>query len=273
MKLIHAHKLQQIWNLLEFELLNRGCAELDSSWSYVYACPAFSRLYYTLDGSGWVELQGQRAELHAGTVCLIPARSPVRCGCPERMTQLYFHISARTCDGYDLFSRCSRILELPAPDAAGLGALFTSGRMLDGALLKNRIEADLWRLIAEGGLEDSLLASRSAFLERVFAAVRQNLNARLKISDVADMLSLPESTLVKRFHREFGITLGRYIDEMLYQEIVRLLHVSDLSIGQIADRLGFCDQFYLSRFFKKYQSESPARYRARTRSLMPDGAR
>ena len=60
--------------------------------------------------------------LRPGRIYLLPAGLDLSYCCPERMTQLYFHITARTQDGYDLFSRLGRMLELPSEaDAAALG--------------------------------------------------------------------------------------------------------------------------------------------------------
>ena len=70
-----------------------------------------------------------------------------------------------------------------------------------------------------------------------------------------------DNTFTKRFRKEYGIPLGRYMDEMLHQQICHLLASTDLSIGQIADALGFCDQFYLTRFFTARQGISPRQYR------------
>jgi len=48
-------------------------------------------------------------------------------------------------------------------------------------------------------------------------------------------------------------------------EIKALLYTSDLSVTQIADRFGFPDQSYLSRFFKRKTGFSPYDYRMRCR--------
>ena len=56
------------------------------------------------------------------------------------------------------------------------------------------------------------------------------------LADVARAMSVSESALTKRFRREFGMTLGRYIDEMLAQEAARALSETDESIGRIAER-------------------------------------
>ena len=79
------------------------------------------------------------------------------------------------------------------------------------------------RSIVESGLEETLLHQPSAFLQAVFRTVQKQLRSSLTIAEIARELSLSESSLTKRFRREFGTPLGRYMDEILAQEIARRL--------------------------------------------------
>lgn len=58
-----------------------------------------------------------------------------------------------------------------------------------------------------------------------------------------------------------GRTPKQLIDDQLVAEIKALLYDSDLTVTQIADRLNFADQSYLSRFFRRKTGFSPYRYR------------
>lgn len=263
MNIERARWAHRIWNAMKIEILESGYARLGRDWNHEHLRPPYSRVYYIASGSGTVVSGKQTMPLHAGCVYLLPAGASLRYSCPGEMTQLYFHVSVRTGDGYDLFSRCHQILCLPSQqDPEILCQDYQSGDYLREALLKCCLEADLCRFIAECGLEEILLAQHSAFLEQVFTIVRQELRSSLTIQTVARRLSVSESTLAKRFRREFGMTLGRYIDEMLVEEICRLLTATDLTVGEIAERLGFCDQFYLARFFSARQGLPPREYRA-----------
>jgi len=76
----------------------------------------------------------------------------------------------------------------------------------------------------------------------------------LKMGVTADYLTkLTKSTLHK--------TAGDFIDEMVIQEAKILLQQSALSIGQIADKLSFKDQFQFSKFFKNKTTLTPSAYR------------
>ncbi len=62
-----------------------------------------------------------------------------------------------------------------------------------------------------------------------------------------------------------GKSPKQLIDEQLVAEIKALLHTSDLSVTEIAYRMNFPDQSYLSRFFKRHTGVSPYNYRAMCR--------
>jgi AraC-like DNA-binding protein len=55
------------------------------------------------------------------------------------------------------------------------------------------------------------------------------------------------------------------ITDRVMLEAARLLRFSELTVGQIAFRTGFDDQFYFSRAFKRRYGEAPLTYRARVR--------
>jgi AraC family transcriptional regulator, transcriptional activator of pobA len=58
-----------------------------------------------------------------------------------------------------------------------------------------------------------------------------------------------------------GRPAGAFIDDMVITEAKILLNNHSLSIAQIADELHFSDQFFFSKYFKKYAGVSPSQYR------------
>ncbi len=58
-----------------------------------------------------------------------------------------------------------------------------------------------------------------------------------------------------------GRPAGAFIDDVVITEAKILLNNHNLSIGQVADELHFSDQFFFSKYFKKYAGVSPSQYR------------
>lgn len=69
------------------------------------------------------------------------------------------------------------------------------------------------------------------------------------------------STFRRDWKALFGQSPGRYLTERRLQEARRLLVESDLSIGEIANRLGFEDPLYFSRRFHQHAGRTASEYR------------
>jgi AraC-like DNA-binding protein len=70
-------------------------------------------------------------------------------------------------------------------------------------------------------------------------------------------------TFRKTFSRLQGCGPARYRTEQVLQSAARTLLTEDTPIKQIAQDLGFCDEFHFSRRFKQCIGSSPASYRRR----------
>lgn len=82
-----------------------------------------------------------------------------------------------------------------------------------------------------------------------------------KPSDYAEILAISPNTLTKKSIKYFGKTPTQLIQDRLILEAKKLLHLTTLSIKEIAYQLQFNDEYYFSRFFKKYTQISPQTFR------------
>ena len=60
-----------------------------------------------------------------------------------------------------------------------------------------------------------------------------------------------------------GDSAKKIIDDFAILEIKVLLQSTELTMQDIADRLGFPDQSYLGRYFKRHEGMSPREYQSR----------
>jgi AraC family transcriptional activator of pobA len=98
----------------------------------------------------------------------------------------------------------------------------------------------------------------SALLETQFAA---HHGAR----HYADALGLPQAALSHALTRVTGRGTKELVTDRVMVEARRLLRFTDLTVGQIAHQVGFRDQLYFSRAFKRAAGEAPVAYRERFR--------
>lgn len=85
-----------------------------------------------------------------------------------------------------------------------------------------------------------------------------------KPADYADLLAMTPNGLSKKSQRYFGKSPSLMIQERLMLEAKKKLHLTRQSIKEIAYALNFSDEFYFSRFFKKFTKVSPQAFRDQT---------
>lgn len=85
-----------------------------------------------------------------------------------------------------------------------------------------------------------------------------------KPNDYAKLLAMTPNNLGKRCARYFKKTPSRLIQERIILESKKMLHLTRKSVKEIAYTLNFEDEFYFSRFFKKFTRVSPRTFRKKT---------
>jgi AraC family transcriptional regulator, transcriptional activator of pobA len=121
--------------------------------------------------------------------------------------------------------------------------------------------AQRWReaQLEEGGATRADVQLHQQFLE----ALERDFAANHDAGHYADALGVTSGTLSRTLTRLTGRTTKQLILERIVLEAVRLLRFSDLSVKEIAARLGFSDQFAFSKAFKRQRGEAPLDVRGR----------
>jgi AraC family transcriptional regulator, transcriptional activator of pobA len=81
----------------------------------------------------------------------------------------------------------------------------------------------------------------------------------------ADALGVPQATLSRALSEVTGRTTKELITDRVMLEAARLLRFTDRSVNEISYALGFEDQLYFSRAFKRRRGEAPTAHRERVR--------
>lgn len=91
--------------------------------------------------------------------------------------------------------------------------------------------------------------------------LEENYTKGFTVSEYARLLSISSRTLSDLTHQLLNKTPSQLIHERIILEAKRLLIHSALNVNQIGYRLGFGDPSYFLKFFKKYTSTTPTKFR------------
>ena len=245
---------------LSMSILESGYAKMSNGWDWEMSSPPFSRLYYMVDGEADLIIGQKRTLLKKGHIYLLPTGVPLQNFGTPYMEQLFFHIKILDFAGKDILSNCNFTNGIPANDISELISLYKSTDLIDNLTLKQRIISDSIIFLKQSGC--TVLGNNySDNVKRAISFIRQNYSASLSIKDLCNQLFISKSTLNYCFHKEIGKSVGDYINDMVLEHSRTLLTNNSISINDISNTLGFCDQFYFSRKFKKKYGETPSSYR------------
>ena len=89
----------------------------------------------------------------------------------------------------------------------------------------------------------------------------KNLDKNLTLKQILDEFKCSKSHLNDIFQKATQHSPMDFYINLKVQEACKLLRSTDLLIYEVAERLGYKDQYYFSRTFKKITGMSPSDYR------------
>lgn len=256
-------------NSMRIIVQDAGLAQLDNRWNAKGICAPFSRVYFIRSGTGYVLIKGRRVDLLPNHAYLIPSWTVFDYSCDASMEQLYFHIFLKQPNGLDLFTQATGhgVSKMSPRDMNEVVAAFQVPDEEHAFIVQNHLYRQVLKMTSEIIAAKPNVGHYSPLVLRLFHYVQHNLSFRLTINVLAEAMNVSASMLTKRFRKEAGLPLGKYVDQLLVQDIQRRLLFGDETVAQIASELGFCDQFYLSHYFKTHTRLSPTVYRVRFKGV------
>lgn len=98
-------------------------------------------------------------------------------------------------------------------------------------------------------------------VQTAIAFIESNFTRDISIGEVAAAASVSISTLTRLFKQHTGLTVLAWRDEKRLALACEKLTHSSLRIAAIAERIGYPDQLYFSRCFRRHFGQSPSDYR------------
>ena len=237
--------------------------ENGSAWNYKNNIYPFHTLYFVLDGDGFVRTGAEITALERGHVYLIPARVKYDCWCAQYIHKLYAEAHVESVPGTDLLAAHTHVLRLPY-DVEEMRKLIAAlpGALSEQLYLRAEVEKVIARFMAAAAQPP---VSELEIFRPILRDIAHNPSARLRMGDLARAHGWHPSALSRAFHKAFSCSMKKYVDEYLMNLLREELILTDKSLKNLADQYRFCDEYYLSAFFKRHEGVSPRAYRERNR--------
>jgi AraC family transcriptional regulator, arabinose operon regulatory protein len=229
---------------------------------------------YCSEGKGWCEIAGKMHEVAANQLLVLPPSTPHAYGASKKEPWTIYWLHAVGANMPLYLDRLAVTAEKPIVRLGGDVQLlslfeevmeelehgFTSTHLLYAAHTLTHLMGLILRHKDEFGYGTANVRERVA---KSIEFMKGHLREPLKIAPLAALVSLSRSHYTTLFQRVTGYAPLTYLNHLRMQRAVQLLNTTDLSIKQISDQLGFCDQFYFSRAFAKMHNHSPSEHRRR----------
>lgn len=237
---------------------------------------AESILIYCTDGGGWCRMGGRRWHVRQGDALLVPAGVPHTYAANRKAPwSIYWvHFSGLRAARYlAALGTSPAHAVLHSPDYArvvqGFEELFRYvGRGYTDADLIG-LSTELARLLGLLKVCRRAAHSKGRHAEdRILESLRflrSNVSRRLTLAEMAHQACLSPSHYLALFRKHANASPLVFFTRLKMQAACALLDAGDAPVKQIAQQVGFHDQLYFSRCFRKVMGMAPSAYREASR--------
>ena len=261
--------LLYLWRILKTALPNLRINyppliyRCEASWRFRPKVMTDYDFWYILDGVGQIQVNATSYAVGAGSCFVFPPRSTVTAS-HDPQHRLRVFVAHFDWDG-------GPRLPLPALGVKVRDAVFftTLARRceknywLGGGMARRQsaalIAQMLLHLCAEA--EQPVGSVRDSRISAVVELIQEEPGHRWTVAALAQRAGLSRSQFTRRFTHDTGLAPERFLIQARIERATRLLQETDLSIGQIADALGYCDVFHFSRQYRQATSQTASAQR------------
>ncbi|MDO7906675.1 response regulator [Paenibacillus sp. JX-17] len=130
--------------------------------------------------------------------------------------------------------------------------------LLDISLWRQQMEK---RLKAAGTALTQIHGKENHIIRDIARYLDQHYAEEISLQDMAGRFYLSREYISRKFKQEFGMNLTDYLGRVRIRQAKLLLLNPQLRVTQIAEMVGYQDEKYFSKVFKKMEGRSPAEFR------------
>ena len=101
------------------------------------------------------------------------------------------------------------------------------------------------------------------FLQKILEFLEQDFSRAITLNDLCSAMKMSPSTLTRLTKHHLGFTPMQYRARRKLERATYYLYMKEMTIKEIAYRLGYCNPFHFSREFKRIYERPPSVHRKR----------
>ena len=110
-------------------------------------------------------------------------------------------------------------------------------------------------------MRNSTVNPKADYIDTALNIMNYNFCERISVEYVAKHISIDPAYFSRKFTQRVGISPKKYLLNKRIECAKELLQSTNAGISEISNSVGYDDQFYFSRIFKKITGLSPSEYR------------
>jgi AraC-like DNA-binding protein len=212
---------------------------------------------------------------HADETLVVLPNVPHKIRIVQDTALSYIHIHYTAFGSFDFISLYSVPIILKAPQSKELNPIIDafakhfqgevdSENKFNNIIRKNALAFQLLsQILVFSELKSDNIHSviRVEKMAKVLDYIEDHIDKNITRNELASLISLSPTRFHYVFKEAIGMSPLHYVQNQKMQKAQNLLISTDLSIQEIAFKVGISDIFYFSRQFKKFTKYAPSQYR------------
>ncbi len=228
-------------------------------------------LHHVLSGKGHFEIRGKTYDLKKGDTFLIYPNMEACYRADEEEPWVYTWVGFAGTDAFYLLNHTDFSEEFPVLEQAEIsGEIERKIRQVyeakgntfyDAVSMTGALYSMIAMLMENSSAEAKQKNLQTGRVEQAVRYIEEHYSYPITIEDIAGYTGVCRSYLYRMFQKILKISPKDYVEEYRIRQACRLLRETDMPITAIAHSVGYEDNLYFSKAFKKCKGQTPSRYR------------
>jgi AraC-like DNA-binding protein len=268
--------LYHLLNDLEIDLQYCTYRDFPQNWTYHVGKNGSHRLWYVIQGEVVVQSKKFHYRCADGGLMLLPPTDGLEfVNAGNSNLRMYSNIfKAKNRMGIELHTLLGGRVNYGVNDPSGLlltmkqiADEFKDGRIGYQLMIKSKLLELLVMMVrSDHDHQDGSAPDHSDELIRLWPLIRHIEESGSDYPDIPDMariLNISEVHLRRLFQKHLSVSPNHFVIGIKMNQAKKMLLETILPIGEIAYRLGYQDQNYFTKVFRRYHGHTPRECRSR----------